>query len=110
MCKKGIETDPKKISAICDWPQPQTMTEICSFLRFMNYYRKFIHKYAQITEPLNTLVSDDNAKSKKKLVKWNEDCETALHKLKTLCSETPNLAYADYKKPFHLQWMPVKKV
>ena len=54
-------------------------------------------------KPLNKLVSSDNVKSKKKLVEWNEDCETAFQKLKTLCSETPILAYADYKKPFCLQ-------
>ena len=109
MSKEGIETDPKKISAICNWPQPQTVTEVCSFLRFMNYYRKFIHMYAQIAKPLNTLGSGDNAKSMKKLVKWSEDCETAFQKLKTLCSETPILAYANYKKPFHLQINASKK-
>ena len=63
----------------------------------------FIHKYVQIERPLNALISRDNAKSEKKLVEWNEDCETALQKLKTLCSETPILAYADYCKPFHFQ-------
>ena len=79
------------------------VTDVHSFLRFTNYYKMFIHKYAEITKPLNTLVSGDNAKSKRKLVKWNEDCETAFQKLKTLCSETAILVYADYKKPFHLQ-------
>ena len=59
--------------------------------------------YAHIAKPLNTLISGDNAKSKKKLVEWNEDCEKAFQKLKKLCSETPFLAYADYNKPFHLQ-------
>ena len=48
-------------------------------------------------------MSGDNAKSKKKLAEWNEDCETAFQKLKTLCSETPILAFVDYSKPFHLQ-------
>ena len=60
----------------------------------------------QIIEPLNALVSGDNAKSKKKkkkLVKWNDDCEAVLQKLKGLCSETPILVYANYKKPFCLQ-------
>ena len=71
------------------------MTEVQGFLGFTNYYQKFIHKYAQIAKPLNALISGDNAKSKKKLVEWSEDCETAFQKLKTLCSETPILAYAD---------------
>ena len=69
----------------------------------MNYYRKFIHKYAEIEKTLKVLISRDNAKSQKKLVEWNGDCETAFQKLKTLCSEKPILAYADYSKPFHLQ-------
>ena len=88
MSKEGIETDPKKISAICDWSQLQTVTKVCSFLLFTIYYRKFIHKYAQIAKPLNTLMSGDNAKSKKKLAEWNEYCEIAFQKLKTFCSET----------------------
>ena len=101
--KEGIKTDPKKISAICDWPQPQTVTEVCSFPGFTNYYRTFIHRYAQIAKPLNALVSGDNAKSKKTLVKRSKDCETAFQKLKQLCSETPILAYANYRKPFCLK-------
>ena len=55
------------------------------------------------------LVSGDNAKSKKKLVEWSEDCETAFQNLKTLCSETPILAYADYSKPSYLQTDANKK-
>ena len=44
--KDGIKTDPKKIEAIKDWPVPKTVTEVKSFLGFMNYYHKFIPKYA----------------------------------------------------------------
>ena len=51
---KGIETDPKKIEAIVDWPHPRTVHEVRKFLGFMNYYRKFVYKYAQIAKPLNT--------------------------------------------------------
>ena len=52
---------------------------------------------------MNTLVSDDNTKNKKKLVEWNEDCESPFQKLKTICSETSILVYTDYSKPFCLQ-------
>ena len=60
-------------------------------------------------KPLNALVSGDNAKSKKKLVKWNMDCETAFQKDKQLCNEIPILVYANYKKPFCLQIDTSKK-
>ena len=51
--RNGIETDPKKIDAIKKWPVPKTVTEVQSFLGFMNYYHKFILKYAHIAKPIN---------------------------------------------------------
>ena len=80
--KEGTEKDPKKISAIHGLAT--TMNSDCSFLGFTNYYGKFIHKHAQIAKPFNTLISGEDAKSKKKLVEWNDDCEMAFQKLKTL--------------------------
>ena len=46
--KDGIETEKKKVITIQEWPIPKTVTEVHSFLGFMNYYCKFIPKYAQI--------------------------------------------------------------
>ena len=100
--KNGIETDPKKIEAIKNWPVPRTVTEVRSFLGFMNYYRKFIPKYVQRARPINQLVSGENANKKKALVKWTEECQIAFEHLKHLCSQTPILAYANYTKPFKL--------
>ena len=36
--KDGIEMEKKKITAIQEWLIPKTVTEVCSFLGFMNYY------------------------------------------------------------------------
>ena len=68
----------------------------------MNYYHKFIPKYAQIARPINQLVSGENANKKKTPVEWTEECQTAFEHLKHLCSQTPILAYANYQKPFKL--------
>ena len=99
---KGIETDPKKIEAILKWPVPKTVHDVRSFLGFTNYYRKFIYKYAQKAKPLNELISGDNAKKKHSKVDWTDECQTAFDLLKETCTNTPILAYADYKKPFRL--------
>ena len=32
--KEGVSTDPDKIKAVTEWPQPTTVTEIRSFLGF----------------------------------------------------------------------------
>ena len=78
------------------------MTEVQSFLGFMNYYHKFIPKYAQIARPINQLVSGENASKKKALVEWNKEGQVAFEHLKQLCNQTPILAYANYQKPFKL--------
>ena len=99
---KGIATDPKKIRAIQQWPRPTTVTEVRRFTGLTNYYRKFVHGYARVARPLHDLVSGKNAKKKRSVVEWTEDCEQSFNQLKRLCSNTPVLAYPDYKQNFKL--------
>ena len=89
---KGIETDPKKIKAIIDWPVPKTIHDVRRFLGFTNYYWKFIYKYAQKPKPLNKLISGENVKKKHSKVDWTDECQAVFDLLKD----------ANYKKPFHL--------
>ena len=95
--KDGIETEKKKITTIQEWPIPKTVTEV-----FTNYYHKFIPQYAKIAWLFNQLVSGENANKKKTLVEWKEEMPRSLPKVKIFCSQTPFLAYANYKKPFKL--------
>ena len=94
--------DPKKIRAIQLWPRPMTVTEVRKFTGLTNYYRKFIHGYAKVAQPLHDLVSGKNAKKKRSSVEWTDDCERAFKRLKELCSRTPVLAYPDYRQKFKL--------
>ena len=97
---RGIKTNPKKIMAIVNWPQPKNVTQVRSFLEFCNYYRKFIKGYAQIAKPLYQLIAGNNAKRKMNEIEWTDHCEEAFLKLKEICSDTPILAFADYIKSF----------
>ena len=71
-------------------------------MEFTNYYSTFVPKYAQIAKPINQLVSRENASKKKALVDWTNECQVAFEHLKCLCSQTPILAYVNYKKTFKL--------
>ena len=100
---KGIETDLKKVEAVINWTTPKTVADVRSFLSFIYHYWRFIIGYDKVAKPLNSLVSGDNANRKKALVDWSDECQVAFERLKELCTSTPILAYADYKKPFQLQ-------
>jgi hypothetical protein len=45
----NIRMDPVKIQGVADWPIPTTQGDIFSFLGFCNFYRHFIHHFADIS-------------------------------------------------------------
>lgn len=84
---QGVDTDPKKISAVRDWPMPKNKTELRSFLGLCTYYRKFVQGFSRIARPLHRLTED-----KMEFV-WTEECQEAFEALKRKLEETPVLAY-----------------
>ena len=100
--KNGTQTDSKKVKAIRTWPVPTNVTEVRNFLRFTNYYQRFIETYAQVAKPLCKLISGDNASKMWNSIRWDSECQESIDKLKELCTTTPILAYADFRKPFKL--------
>ena len=55
---EGVSTDPEKIKAVTEWPQPTTVTEVRSFLGFVSYYRRFIPNFSKAAKPLNKLLQN----------------------------------------------------
>jgi Reverse transcriptase (RNA-dependent DNA polymerase) len=44
---EGLGPDPRKVSAIQDWPEPSSVKDVQSFLGLLNYYRKFIKGFSR---------------------------------------------------------------
>jgi hypothetical protein len=57
--KEGIKMDPAKVEAIANWKQPETVTEIRSFLGLAGYYCWFIKGFSTLASPLTRLLKKD---------------------------------------------------
>ena len=103
--EEGVSTDPDKIKSVTEWPQPTTVTEVRSFLGFVSYYRRFIPNFSKVAKPLNKLLQNlEGTPSQKKKFKvhWGPKQQEAFETLQRLCTESPILAYADFRAPFIL--------
>jgi hypothetical protein len=72
----GFQMDPAKVKVIQDWPEPQKVKDIQSFLGFANFHRQYIYNYSNIVVLLTCLTQ--------KNIPWNfdESCKLAFLRLK----------------------------
>jgi hypothetical protein len=83
----GLTMLSEKIQAILDWPEPQKVKDIQSFLGFTNFYHRFIYNYLDIVVPLTQLTHKD--------VTWNfsEECRKSFTALKNAFTSAPLLTH-----------------
>ena len=93
---EGISTNPEKVHAVTNWPEPIKISELRSFLGFCSYYRRFIPNFATIAHPLNQLLEKDIP------FNWTKQCKDSFETLKQLLVSSPILAYPIPEKPYIL--------
>ena len=77
LSKDGIEVQAEKVETVCNWPTPQRLTELRSFVGLCSYYKRFILGFADIAAPLHVL------QRKNIRFEWTQEQEDAFNELKT---------------------------
>ncbi|CAI7785805.1 unnamed protein product [Closterium sp. NIES-53] len=93
---EGIKIDPRKVDAIAKWNPPTNITELQSFLGFVNYVCRFVPNMAGVTKPLTDLLHKDTH------FQWGEREQSAFDTLKYILSSPPVLRLADPSRPFEV--------
>ena len=75
--KEGILIDPQKIDIITQWPMPNNVIEVRSFLGLAGYYCRFVQNFSKITTHLTNLTT------KATKYEWTDKCEETFQKLKS---------------------------
>ena len=97
--KDGMHPDPKKIQGIVDMTAPQDKQQLQSFLGMVNYMGTFIPNLSHHTEPLRSMLKQDN------VFAWDEVKTRSFQQIKSLilkANETP-LRYYDRTQPVTVQ-------
>ena len=55
----GLKPSLSKIKVILEWPTPQSITDVRSFLGLANFYRKFVRWFSEIAAPMTNLTKKD---------------------------------------------------
>ncbi len=93
--REGIQMDQGKVTAVAEWPTPQTIKDLQRFLGFANFYRRFMKGFSLLTAPLATLLC-----GKPKSLSWSSNAHEAFNSLKTAFSTAPILRHPDPHVPF----------
>jgi hypothetical protein len=94
--KEGIKVDPVKVKEISNWKQPETVTEIRSFLGLARYYCRVINGFSTLATPMTRLLKKDLP------FVWSEKCEKSFQELKRILMTAPILSLPEEGKPYIL--------
>ena len=92
----GISPDKEKVSAIKNFPKPNNVSELRSFVGLISYYRKFIPDFASKADSFHKLLR----KGTKYI--WDENCVRTFDMFKQALTQYPILHYPDFNLPFLL--------
>ena len=95
--KKGqVKMEQEKIKAIKEWKTPAKIKDVESFLRFANFYWRFIQNFSHTAKPLNELKG-------KKDWKWEEEYQKAFEELKKKITSQPVLSLPRREEKFRVE-------
>lgn len=86
---EGLTVDPAKVEVVKNWPVPQNVTDMQSFLGFANFYRRFINEYSRMAAPLFVLLR------KERPFAWTQKQQNSFDKLKHAFTSFPILRHFD---------------
>lgn len=95
--ENGVKMDPTKLTAIANWPTPNSAHDIQIFMGFANFYRRFIRNFAAISQPLTALLKKTSS------FVWNSRAQGAFDSLKYQFTNPPLLIHPNPTKPFFVE-------
>ncbi len=95
--RNEIKMNSKKIEIILQWSTSENLKQIQEFLKFCNFYRRFIRNFVKIVKSLIKLTR------KNVVFNWNKACKIVFEFLKRKIIEASILIHFDLKKQIYIK-------
>ena len=100
---ESISMNLSRIDIIKTWLRLKMYWKIQVFLRFINFYRCFIHYYSQIAESLTELLRDSVKDVKTNSFIWSNEAKQAFNQLHDVFMKTSILRHFDSEWHIHIE-------
>ncbi len=97
-----------RIFTILNWPEPESVRDVQSFLGFAKFYRRFVKRFFKIAHPLTDMTKGVAKRTKKDLALQKKDFLTpeacrSFQELVATFTNSPLLIHLDSKRPIKLE-------
>jgi hypothetical protein len=91
-----------KKSLVANFPKPENIGTLKSFIGLSSYFRRHIKNFAELIHPLNGLCEGYNKKTKGLKLEWTEETTQAFIKTQEAIVNCQMLFYRDHSAPIQL--------
>lgn len=95
--REGIRVHPQKCEVIKNWPAPQSLTELRSFVGLVQFFRCFIPYFSLRTAPLTRMTQKGSG-----IHALDDAAAAEFRDLKSALVNAPVLVPSNWKKPFRV--------
>lgn len=85
-----MKIDPERVAAIDKVPKPKNVKEIQSFFGHVNFLRRFVTNFAEISRPISKMLK------KGAIIDWNGEPSQEFQDIKIAIKNAPILRTPDY--------------
>ncbi len=100
---ESVSMNSSRIDIIKTWLRSKMYWEIQVFLRFINFYQRFIHYYSQIAESLIELLRDSVKDVKMSSFIWLSEAKQAFNQLRDVFMRALILRHFDSERHIHIE-------
>ncbi len=100
---ESISMNSSRIDIIKTWFRSKMYQKIQVFLKFVNFYRRFIHHYSQIAKSLTELLKDSVKDVKTNSFIWSSEAKQAFNQLRDVFMKVSILRHFDSERHIHIE-------